>query len=75
MSLNTYLSIPFVIYFIFIIRNLNEEENGDVCTDLEETFDYLINLWVAGHATWVEAFRITNDSNFENIAVTKKTRS
>ena len=71
MSLNTYLSIPFVIYFI-IIRNLDEEENGDVCTDLEETFDYLINLWVAGHATWVEAFRITNDSNFENIALTKK---
>ena len=56
---------------ILLPRNL-EDGNGNVCTDLEETFDYLINLWVAGHATWVEAFRIRNGSDFKNIAITKK---
>ena len=55
-----------------LIHNLDEDGNGNVCTYIEETFDYLINLWVASHATWVEAFRIRNGSDFKNIALTKK---
>ena len=31
-----------------------------VCTDLEETYNFLINLWVVGHATWVQAYTIKN---------------
>lgn len=58
---------------VLLLRNLDENGNDEkVCTDLEETFDYLINLWVAGHATWVEAFRIRNDPDFKNHAVKKK---
>ena len=46
-----------------------------MCTDLEEFCDYLTNLWVLGHATWVQAFRIKNNNNnnsIENFAESKK---
>ena len=51
-------------------RNLDEDES--VCTDLEEICDYLINLWVLGHATWVQAFRIKSRWQIENLAERKK---
>ena len=51
-------------------RNLDEDES--VCTDLEEISDYLINLWVLGHATWVQAFRIKNNNSIETFAESKK---
>ena len=43
-----------------------------MCTDLEEICDYLLNLWVLGHATWVQAFRIKNNNTIENFAESKK---
>ena len=49
-------------------RNLDEDES--VCT--EEISDYLINLRVLGHATWVQAFRVKNNNSIETFAESKK---
>ena len=44
-----------------------EADNDDeaVCTDLDETYDYLINLWVVGHARWVQAYKIRSKNQRE----------
>ena len=57
--------------YAYLFRYLEEDDENDaVCTDLEEAYEFLINLWVVGHATWVQAYTIKNKNGnvYENFA-------
>ena len=52
------------------------DSDNIICIDIRETFEYLIGLWVAGHATWAQAFKIENKSkDFDELKIKKKTQN
>jgi hypothetical protein len=46
------------------IFSLLAKNKGSACTDIEEASNYLFSLWTLGHATWSQAYNITQN-NFE----------
>ena len=47
---------------IFGLIAKDEKNEGSVCTDMEEAGNYLFTLWTLGHATWAQAYEITQDN-------------
>ena len=55
-----------------IFQKLANDEESNVCEDIEGAWEYLSGLWVVGHAVWTRAYQIRKPLTYETFAEEKK---
>ena len=57
---------------IFQIIANDEDDDANVCLNIEAAWEYLGGVWTLGHAVWVQAYKIKHKNDYSAFATQKK---
>lgn len=55
-----------------IFQLIANDEDGNVCTNIDAAWEYLGGLWTVGHAVWAQAYKIKHKTNYSAFAIQQK---